>query len=75
MAQTLFPNGGAIFQDDNAPIHTARVVQNWHEHESEVKHLGWTPQSPNLNMIEHLWDQIRTESQELISSTVVSGRV
>ena len=27
MVQTLFPHKDAIFQDDNAPIHTARTVQ------------------------------------------------
>ena len=27
MAQTLLPEGNAIFQDDDAPIHTARIVK------------------------------------------------
>jgi hypothetical protein len=30
MIQTLFPNN-AVFQDDNAPIHTAGTVQSWFE--------------------------------------------
>jgi hypothetical protein len=29
--QTLFPNNDAVFQDDNAPIHTAGTVQSWFE--------------------------------------------
>jgi hypothetical protein len=29
MAQLLFPNNDAVFQDDNSPIHTARSVQSW----------------------------------------------
>jgi hypothetical protein len=31
MIQTLFPNNGAVFQDDNAPLHTAETVQSWFE--------------------------------------------
>ncbi len=42
MVQTLYPEGGAMYQDDNAPIHTARCVTEWFdEHESEAEHLPW----------------------------------
>jgi hypothetical protein len=40
MIQTLFLNSNAVFQDDNAPIHTAGTVQScFEEHEGEVQHL------------------------------------
>ena len=52
MVQVMLPEENALFQDDDdAPIHTASIVMEWHEEHSDVQHL---PQSPNLN-IEHQW--------------------
>ena len=38
-----------------APIHTAHVANNWYkEHESELEHMDWPPQSSDLDIIEHM---------------------
>jgi hypothetical protein len=61
MIQTLFPNNDAVFQDDDAPIHTARTVQSWfEEHEVELQHLPWPARLPDLNIIEPLWSLLET---------------
>ncbi|GFX26776.1 hypothetical protein TNCV_1839491 [Trichonephila clavipes] len=47
MLQTLFPGERSVFQNDNVPVHTSRCVQTClHEHDDEVEHLTWCPQSP-----------------------------
>jgi hypothetical protein len=52
MIQTLFPKNNSVFQDDNAPIHTAGTVQSWFEdHEGELQHLPLPAQSPDLSII------------------------
>ncbi|GFX30333.1 transposable element Tcb2 transposase [Trichonephila clavipes] len=38
--QTSFPGECPLYQDDNAPIHTAKIVQEWFaEHEGKFKEM------------------------------------
>jgi hypothetical protein len=56
MIQTFFPNNNAVFQDHNAPIHTAGTVQSWlEEHDGELQHLPWPAQSPDFIIEPLLW--------------------
>ncbi|GFT48443.1 transposable element Tcb1 transposase [Trichonephila clavipes] len=50
-----FLNGlpGAIFQQDNALPHTARVVQDFLRH---FETLPCPARSPDLSPVEHVWD-------------------
>jgi hypothetical protein len=57
-----FPNEGQqvqfIFQQDNAPCHTAKVVKAWFQ-QNNVEVLDCVGNSPDLNPIENLWFRLK----------------
>ncbi|GFU99935.1 transposable element Tcb2 transposase [Trichonephila clavipes] len=50
---------GAIFQQDNARPHTARVTQNFLSHFQAPP--PWPARSLDLSPVEHVWDQLKRQ--------------
>jgi len=52
-----FGDDSVLFQSDCTPVHKARSIKTWLS-EFGVDELYSLAQSPDLNPIEHLWDEL-----------------
>lgn len=48
-----FPTGNCVFQDDNAPVHSARSTQDY-LHKNAIRTISWPAHSPDINIFENI---------------------
>lgn len=54
--ETVLCDGCGLCPQDNAPCHKAKVQEWFEEHENDFEAFFTPPNSPDINLVDHLWD-------------------
>jgi hypothetical protein len=68
IAESEIDEEDIIFQQDNDPKHTSRRAREWFE-EHNINVLDWPAQSPDINVIKHLWGTLKKKLQAYETSS------
>ena len=56
----FFAEDDMIFQDDNAPAHRAKMVNDF-KRRNGITSLEWSGNSPELNPVENIWVDLKRD--------------
>ncbi len=62
-ADKLYGDANFIFQQNMAPVHTAKGTKSWFN-DHDVTVLDWTANSPDLNPRENVWDIVKRKLRD-----------
>ncbi|GFY19390.1 transposable element tcb2 transposase [Trichonephila clavipes] len=58
-------DGLGELQQENVTPHTSRIAtKGLQKHSSELRHFHRPPKSPNMNIIEYIWDTLQRAAQK-----------